>query len=490
MIKHITLLILSTLSIQAFGANDLIITNANIINPTEKLAPKKGYIIIHNGIIKKVGYDQFKPPIKTTVFDAKNQFVIPGLIDSHNHVDTVLGLNNQEYATHSKLVADYQQQLPRSYLYFGYTTIIDLNPPATQNAIRIFNANKTHPDLYTCGGGIMLANGYPMNLLPMSERFTTFPNFLYEPNQQIKLPTNIDPKQHIPTAIIKRIVDAHAVCVKIFYEPGFGDEKNLPLPTLASVREIVRLAHQHHLPVIVHANSLDAQKFVLASGADIFAHGLWNWGTYDGTPGLPLPIKNVLNKIMTNHLGYQPTMQVINGLIALTDANFLNDPELTKVLPKSLLDWYRTQQGQWYVNLILNNLSRETVKNRLEIKENQVSRVVNYLQKNHGNLLFGTDTPSSPTYGNPPGYNGFLEMQNWYHAGVSLSQIFIAATIRNAEFFHLEKKYGSIATDKIANLIIMKKNPLKDISAYDAITTVILHGKAYHRAEFNAQRVE
>lgn len=486
-VKLGSLFLLLILSINASAAPDLIIMNAQIINPTEKLEPRKGYIIIHNGRIKKVSYGQLKITKNARVYDAKYQYLIPGLIDSHNHIDTILGLDDQQDTSHSNLITDYRKQLPRSYLYFGYTTIIDL-VSTDQNAIHTFNANPIHPDLYTCGGGMMAANGYPMNDFPEKLRFTMFPNFLYESNQNTKLPNYIDPMEHIPSAIIKRIVNANGICVKVFYESGFGTNKNLPLPSLSAIKEIVRLAHQYHLPALIHANSLTAQKFVLETDADIFAHGLWNWGTDDGHSGLPLPIQDILDQIINKHLGYQPTMQVIHGLDALVDPNFLNDPQLPNVVPKSLLVWYRTKEGQWYANLMVRNLSRSVVKKRLQLRESQIRRVVSYLQRNHGNLLFGTDTPSGPTYGNPPGYNGYLEMKNWYRAGVPLSQILIAATIRNAEFFHLENNYGSISAGKIANLIIMKKNPLNDISAYDSITSVILHGRVYDRPEFLANK--
>ncbi|MDX1901237.1 MAG: amidohydrolase family protein [Gammaproteobacteria bacterium] len=480
--KWAALFLLYILPVSVLANSDLIIINAKMINTTEKtMFPREGYIIIHDGKIKKVGFGKI-PNIKNSrVYNAKHQYLIPGLIDSHNHINVVPGLADD--ISHPDLVTEYRKQLPSSYLYFGYTTIIDLVIDKSE----IFNSNPKHPDLYTCGGGIMSANGYPMSEFPENLRFKMFPNFLYERNKGVKLPEGINPADHTPSAIIRRIVNSNAKCVKIFYEPGFGASKNLPLPSLDAVRQIVILAHKHHLPVLIHANSLVAQKFVLDSGADIFAHGMWNWKPYDGSPGLPSPIKHMLDQVILRHLGYQPTMQVIQGLQALLDPHFLEDQQLLNVTPRPLLDWYKTKEGQWYTNLIVDGLPKSTVSNRLTSKEDQVSRVVKYIQKNHGNLLFGTDTPSSPTYGNPPGYNGYLEMKDWYQAGVPLSEILISATIRNAKFFHLEKKYGSLSAGKIANLVIMKKNPLNDISAYDSITTVILHGQFYDRHVFSAQ---
>jgi len=107
--------------------------------------------------------------------------------------------------------------------------------------------------------------------------------------------------------------------------------------------------------------------------------------------------------------------------------------------------------------------------------------VVGYLAGKDANFLFGTDTPSSPTYGNLPGLNGYLEMQQLHEAGLSLEQIFKAATINNAREFKLDSQLGSIESGKIANLVLLKTSPLKSVDAYDRIVTVWVPGKPIPR---------
>ena len=83
------------------------------------------------------------------------------------------------------------------------------------------------------------------------------------------------------------------------------------------------------------------------------------------------------------------------------------------------------------------------------------------------------------------GQRGVLLMQS---SGVgncinmlSLTQIFRAATINNAREFKMESEIGTIEPGKVANLVLMKKNPLETVDAYDSITTVFLHGKPIPR---------
>jgi len=105
----------------------------------------------------------------------------------------------------------------------------------------------------------------------------------------------------------------------------------------------------------------------------------------------------------------------------------------------------------------------------------RVRQVVAYLASKDANILRGTDTPSAPTYGNLPGLNGYMEMQQLQKAGLSLAQIFRAATISNAREFKLDAQLGTIEPGKIANFVLLKKSPLESVDAYDSITTVWVH---------------
>jgi len=93
----------------------------------------------------------------------------------------------------------------------------------------------------------------------------------------------------------------------------------------------------------------------------------------------------------------------------------------------------------------------------------------------------GTDTPSAPTYGNLPGLNGYLEMQQLRKAGLSLQQIFKAATLNNARKLKVDSQVGTIEPGKVANLVLLKKSPLETVDAYDSIVTVWVHGNQISR---------
>jgi imidazolonepropionase-like amidohydrolase len=72
-------------------------------------------------------------------------------------------------------------------------------------------------------------------------------------------------------------------------------------------------------------------------------------------------------------------------------------------------------------------------------------------------------------------------MQDWAEAGASLPLILRAATLENAKALGLAQELGSIEVGKRADLLLLKQNPLDNISAYDSIDTIFLNGQPIAR---------
>jgi len=174
----------------------------------------------------------------------------------------------------------------------------------------------------------------------------------------------------------------------------------------------------------------------------------------------------------------------MDGLKNLTIPDILEQPLYAKVVSKEALAWYRTEQGQWFRKESLEGfkgLSLDRIHAHQDKIISQGERATQYLYQAGHPMVLASDTPSSPTYAAQPGYSSFQELQHMAKIGVSLRDILAAATINNAKAFGLEKDYGSIEPGKVANLLLLDENPLTNISAYNAIDTVILHGRPIKR---------
>jgi hypothetical protein len=486
------ILLISTLSFAepawTQDANRTWITDVTIISPENLAHIERGSVLIENGRIVRIYRGETPPrPAGATVISGKGQFLIPGLIDSHVHLASVPGMSFDETHRVSRVLPEYYAQLPRSYLYYGYTAVVDL-AVVDPKVLEDFRQTPLHPDLYTCGESLPLANGYPMSFAPQEVRFKVFPNFIYDPTQASTIPPEYRPEDHTPEADVARDKREGAVCVKTYFERGFGHDRNLPVMSTDVLAQIRQAATKQDLVLMLHANSFEAQEFGVAGNVDVLAHGMWNWGNLGNGEELPAEIKAVLDQIVAKKIGYQPTIQVLEGLEAYFDPNYLNTLGISKVVPKDMLDWFNTPDGRWFKKELDNDNTPDEAMFKIydQGPVRHVRQVVAYLASRDADFLFGTDTPSSPTYGNVPGLNGYLEMQQLHKAGMSLEQIFRAATISNARKFKLDSELGTIEQGKTANLVLLKKSPLESLDAYDSITTVWIHGKAVPRESLAA----
>jgi len=121
-------------------------------------------------------------------------------------------------------------------------------------------------------------------------------------------------------------------------------------------------------------------------------------------------------------------------------------------------------------------------------KFGKLERASRYLAEHGGRLLFGTDTPCAPLYSNPPGLNGWWEIQSLAAAGVTSAQIFRAATLANAQALGLDPQIGTVQVGKRANLLLLRDDPSQTIQAYAHIVKVILGGKLLDPADLAADR--
>jgi imidazolonepropionase-like amidohydrolase len=422
---------------------------------------------------------------EATIVHAEGRYLIPGLIDSHVHMASIPALSFTMQARHQDLVDAYRKQVPRSYLRYGYTTLVDLiiTDPKPIQAMR---AAPAHPDIYDCGGALSVPNGYPSSFAPAEDRFALFPNTLYDPIHPEAFPAQQDPKAHSPQAAVERIRNGAGICVKTFYERGYGRDRNLPVPSAEIMRDVVAEARSAHLPVLLHANSFEAQTFGVDTGVSILAHGMWDWGTYNSADTLPPQIKALLDRIVERSIGYQPTLQVIGGLQLLYDSAYLDRPAVKHVIPPALLSWHRSEEAQWYKRDLAQGAPDAAMRERLGRTLRRGSQVVQYLAQHHARFLFGTDTPSGPTIGNLPGLNGYLEMQRLVSAGMSLRQLFEAATLSNAKAFALDGQVGTLQPGKRANLVLLGRSPLESVEAYDEVRAVWLGGAFLDPANLEA----
>jgi imidazolonepropionase-like amidohydrolase len=432
------------------------------------------------------------------VIDGTGFYLAPGLIDSHVHTGGVPGMGPAQQAANPEIASELANQVPRSYLYFGFTTLIDLD--STPARIAKWNASAVHPDIYFCGGAPVV-DGYPMNWDPKPERYQAYPYLIVQKGDESSAAEGIDPAAHTAATVVARMKKDGALCVKAFFDRGAGGGEAVPVPRLDTLKELVYAAHAAKMPVLLHAMSPEGQTLGLDAGVDILAHGLWDWrdepeAVSDLTPG----IMQILDRVIKTKTGVQPTMQVAYGFRDLFDPEYLSDLRARLVYPANAIAWFKSPEGQWFHDLIAPGVLGKTMESNDAAVKWEAARstytvtiargrhATEYLVRRHARLLFGTDTPAAPTYANPPGLNGWLEMHRLAEAGLTAGDIFRAVTLSSAVALGLAKEIGTIQVGKKANLLLLRENPAETIEAYDEIEKVILRGVVLDRGDLAASR--
>lgn len=471
--------------------NGVLITNITVISASEqKVRTFVGYVILEGDTILYAG--KKRPLVKGNfqTIEGKGKYLVPGLIDSHVHVNTPVGLTDDDFENNPELVNSYYRQLPKTYLYYGFTSLIDLN--LTSGSRKRFESAEIKPRLFGVGG-IRILDGYGPNFFPKPLRYKAFPDWVYNPEQLADVPENTDLTQHTPKFLANKLKQTGMIGIKTYFERGTWSKSELPVPNDELLKQIVDQSHMLGLPVAIHAPSAEGYQKGLNAGVDIFAHGLWYWNTASPLDTDPTPeVKSTLKQLGDSGKYVQATMRVISGEIDTYTWSLVSHPELKNALPGALIEHLKSEQGKASQRFLIETYTKNRKDPTIDLEtylhtvQKRFFKAMKLAIQFKVNFIFGSDTPAEEGVGNVPGFNGQLELKELHAAGLSLEQIFLAATSRNAKAFGLEKKLGTIEPGKLADLLILKGNPLKTITAYGDIETVVVSGKVIPRRNLSA----
>ena len=477
-------LVLAALSLSAAT----LIEDVTLISPERSASRPHTDVLIRDGKIAQIG-THLRVPAGTARIDGRGRYLVPGLIDSHVHLGNGNAgpLDDDAVNRHPELLADYHAQLPRSFLAFGFTTIIDLD--MRRDAQPWFNAAPLHPSLFHCGSAVRIAGGYTAQRAPKDSAAANAANLVYGPASAKSWPAGLDPRDYTPQRAVERVVAAGGICVKTFIEDGFGGAAHWPVPSAETLAALRKETRRRGLPLLIHANAVSAWRAATAAQADVIAHGLWHWsGAWRNTTP-PAEARAAIRGAAREHVAVQPTLQAVYGDLSIFDPKILSDSRFAEALPRSIVAYLKGDEGTAAQRAMADEFRQKIGQlypdmQPLAVMETAPKRAAETLRimlADDVKLLFGSDTPSNEGIGNPPGLNGRLEMTCWAEAGVPPARILRAATLDNAKMFHLDDR-GTIEPGKRADLLLLGADPLKSVDAYDTIETVFVNGEAIPRA--------
>ena len=158
-----------------------------------------------------------------------------------------------------------------------------------------------------------------------------------------------------------------------------------------------------------------------------------------------------------------PTLIVQRMLSHFDDPRYAEDPNLRYVDP-----WSRD----------LEALADEfDPSRRLRPLHDHRVEMMRDLQRAGVGILAGTDTPG--------GFDVANELELFVEGGLTPLEALRTATLNPARFLGREDDLGSVAPDRIADVILLRRNPLEDIRALRELEAVVFQGHLLDRAHLD-----
>lgn len=246
---------------------------------------------------------------------------------------------------------------------------------------------------------------------------------------------------------VHKLAGQGATVIKVYFGLSVG-----------MIREICTTAHRYGLPVTAHLETANAQDAIEA-GVDGIEHI-----TSFGTCLLPLREAEKYRQLVmgSNEARNRGRYEVWNSLDL--EKNPFVDSLIRFLSEKKTFVTPTLTPFEKHADLgdsIEVNGFRNMMKFVGKAKRGGVRMVV-------GSHTWGPYAEPNLAY--------FHEMELFREAGLSTMEIIQAATIENARFFRIEERLGSLEKGKIADLIVVEGDPLKDIKAMRNLKKVMLNG--------------
>jgi len=394
---------------------DLTINNVNLLTMSDAGFLANQQLVIHDGIIQEIN------PVNTDinkngrVIDAMGAFVIPGLFDMHVH------LSDQKHLMLS--------------LALGVTSVRAMG--GTPESLRW---KKSLKKLEWLGSNLYLSS--PILDGSQAHLFNQSVISIEQGQEQVR-------KAKIAGY---DLIKVYGYLNSDVFDAIVDEARTIDIPVAK------------HAPHPVQGSNWKAleQLQSLEHVEDIFQGPLEYKFDYE-------QLNLTAQKLHDLNIPVVPTLATFDQLTRLSNdkQEFIDTLPLDYINPlhRSLTKNYRVDR--W--------LADNEQQSQYHIKKREfLFDIVRSLYENDVKLLIGSDAGTLFTL---PGFATHDEMLLFHQAGIPNFEILKAATINAAKALKVQDRYGSIEVGKVADLVLLSRNPLNDISSLKDPYAVIKNGQ-------------
>ena len=412
------------LSVFSSIAQRTLIHCGNLIDPAAGKVLREMTILVEGNKIISVNTGFTKPEKDDKVVDLRSKTVMPGLIDMHVHLEEEISksrysdmtqLNPADFAFHSTVFA-------QRTLMQGFTTVRDLGGTGVNISLRkaIASGYVIGPRVFTCGKIISTTGGHGDPTNGLNKIFMGDPG----PNDGV-----VNGPDEARKAVRQRYKEGSDL-IKITATGGVlsnAKDGSGPQFTEEEIRAIVSTAKDYGFRVAAHAHGAEGIKRAARAGVNSIEHGSY--------------IDDEAIAIMKE----QGTWLVPTLTAGRSVADSAQIPGFFPplVVPKAIAVSSRIQES-------FSRAYKAGVK-----------------------IAFGTD---AAVYAHGKNY---LEFQYMVEGGMSPMETIKAATTSAADLLDQKENLGAIEKGKLADIIAVDGDPIKDVRSMKDVVFVMKDGKIY-----------
>lgn len=444
-----TILLFSNL-VNGQSVNETIaILNATLIDGSGGEPMENATILIKNQTVDCIGDCEI--PENSQIIDASSKFIMPGLIDTHVHYSTNGWIDSfpipgfvpdvGEKYPYKEVLNDLKNKPERwhqSYLCSGVTSVFDTGGYSWLFDIRDQSLNSLYSPRYFTTGP----------LLSFEDRI--FPNelanmFLFDIKNEESLSRGLDLLDSKNTDG----VNLH----NIHNAPNLDILEN-------RLKRIVDRFENQDVQLMAFSKGLEEAKLAIKLGVKTLIYSI----------DQELVDVEFLVLAKENDITYVPTLGVAEALVNAQigkieiDNNFLKCLDITTKEKIEATDQYYLEKSNGTsetVNIIPDpKLASIREKNLIKIKNEGIR------------IAMGSSAGVPFLFHGPASHN---EMKEMVEAGMSPMEVIVASTKNGAHVIGNDK-IGVLKAGNFADLIILNKNPLKNIENIKSIDKVIFKG--------------
>jgi imidazolonepropionase-like amidohydrolase len=354
----------------------------------------------------------------TEVIDLTGKFVVPGIINGHGHVGP----------------APRDPQL-RQYALYGVTTTTSMY--FDQDDVQDFKRRQKAGDLRGA------------RILTVMYRFMSPP---FIPGSEVKTPAEARAK-------VDEIVDKGTDFVKVWIDAQGGRYPKLTPEFTAAVMDQAR---KHGKIRMAHIVELEDARRIVEQGANILAHNVRDQEIPD----------DFIATLKERKVSVISTLAREEAMFVFGDGpGFTDNPFFQNGLTPERLALLKTRKRE--------EQAADPLRSRWLSMFDTDKKNLKKLVDAGVRFGFGTDSGGEANRFFIQGFFEHRQMELMRDSGLTPMQIIQSFSKNNSEMLGIDHDFGTLAKGKAADLLVLSKNPLDDITNMRSIEAVYLGGRKF-----------